>query len=287
MTFKIMTDSTADLPEAWIKQENITVLGLTVQLDGTTYETVGDKKITGPDLLEKMGTGGMPTTSQVNVGQFEMAFHQAISAGQDVLYIAFSSGLSGTYQSATIARDMVLEEYPEARIEIVDSKSATMGEGYLVMKAVEAREAGLDLSSTLEKITELAPYIQTYLMVDDLQHLVRGGRLSKAAAMVGGLVHIKPMISIDADGKLYVADKIRGRKKAMKKMVKQTMENLNDTTVIVAYTKDIDGATELKDTLLAQAGVKQVLVNHIGPVVSSHIGSGSLAIQFIGKNKRS
>lgn len=286
MTFKIMTDSTADLPEQWVKDHDITVLGLTLQLDGVTYETVGDQKMTGQALLKKMEAGGMPTTSQVNVGQFEMAFRQAVAAGQDVLYIAFSSGLSGTYQSATIARDMVLDEHLQARIEVFDSKSATMGEGYLVMKAVEAREAGEDLSSTLEKIAELAPRIQTYLMVDDLQHLVRGGRLSKVAAMVGGLINIKPMISIDAEGRLYAAGKIRGRKKAMKEMVKLTMENLDDSTVIVAYTKDDEGAEELKNILLAQEGIETVLVNHIGPVVSSHIGSGSLAIQSIGKTKR-
>ncbi|HEM6397670.1 TPA: DegV family protein, partial [Streptococcus suis] len=213
MTFTIVTDSTSDLPTSWVQENDVTMLGLTINLDGVTYETVGENRLTSADLLDKMATGGLPTTSQVNVGQFEEVFEAAAKEGKEVLYLAFSSVLSGTYQSSIIARDMVLDAYPDAVIEIVDTKAASIGEGYLVMQAAQARAAGKSLTETKALIEDLIPRLRTYLLVDDLNHLVRGGRLSKAAAVIGGLVNIKPLLALNAEGKLEAIAKIRGRKK--------------------------------------------------------------------------
>ncbi len=145
MTFKLITDSTADLDDIWAKNKDVTVLGLTITLDEKTYETVGENRITSEVLLNAMKDGGKPTNSQLNVGTFEVCFKQEVEAGNDILYMAFSSVLSGTYQSAVMARDMILEEYPEARIEIVDILAAAGGEGFLVMIAAEKRDQGLSL----------------------------------------------------------------------------------------------------------------------------------------------
>lgn len=286
MTFTILTDSTADLPISWLQENDVTVLGLTINLDGVTYETVGDNRLTSSLLLEKMASGSQPTTSQVNVGQFEEVFAVAAKEEQAILYLAFSAALSGTYQSAVIAREMILDQYPEATIVIIDTKAATIGEGYLVMQAVAARAAGKNLEETKELIEDLVPRLRTYLLVDDLQHLVRGGRLSKAAALIGGLVNIKPLLSLNADGKLEAIAKIRGRKKGIKEMLHLTLADLDHSTVMVAYTGDLVAAEAVKATLLENSQVADVLLTELGPVIASHTGTGVLAILSIGKEKR-
>ncbi|MCQ9225814.1 DegV family protein [Streptococcus suis] len=286
MTFTIVTDSTSDLPIDWVQENGVTVLGLTINLDGVTYETVGENRLTSADLLEKMATGGLPTTSQVNVGQFEEVFEAAAKEGKEVLYLAFSAALSGTYQSAVIARDMVMDQYPEAVIAIVDTKAATIGEGYLVMQAAQARAAGKSLAETKALIEDLVPRLRTYLLVDDLNHLVRGGRLSKAAALIGGLVNIKPLLALNAEGKLEAIAKIRGRKKGIKEMLNLTLDNLDHSTVMVAYTGDIEAAEAIKATLLEDSRVSDVLLIELGPIIATHTGTGVLAILSINKKER-
>lgn len=286
MTFKIVTDSTSDLPQEWLAENDVTVLGLTINLDGTTYETVGSNRLTSAELLKKMEAGGQPTTSQVNVGQFEEVFEEAAKAGQDVLYLAFSSALSGTYQSGTIARDMVLDAYPNAVIEIVDTKAAAIGEGYLVMQAAQARAAGKSLAETKALIEDLVPRLRTYLLVDDLNHLVRGGRLSKAAALIGGLVNIKPLLSLNAEGKLEAVAKLRGRKKGVREMLDRTLTDLDHSTVMVAYTGDLAAAQDIQSTLLENDQVTDVILTELGPIIATHTGTGSLAILSISTEKR-
>lgn len=286
MTFTIVTDSTADLPKKWIEDYKLTVLGLTIQMDGKTYETVGEQALTSDALLEQMKNGSQPTTSQVNAGQFETVFTEFAQKGEAVLYVAFSSGLSGTYQSAVIAKEMVLERYPEAVIELFDTKAASIGEGYLVLQAGKARDAGKTLTETVELLEELAPRLRTYLLVDDLNHLVRGGRLSKAAALVGGLVNIKPLISINPEGKLDAVAKIRGRKKGVKEMIALTLKDLADDTVLITYTDDYAAAEDLSDQLLASGKVRQTVIEPLGPIIATHIGHNSLVLISVGKHKR-
>ncbi|MEG3297323.1 DegV family protein [Streptococcus suis] len=286
MTFTIVTDSTSDLPISWVQENDVTVLGLTINLDGVTYETVGEKRLTSAELLEKMETGGLPTTSQVNVGQFEEVFEAAAKEGKEVLYLAFSSALSGTYQSGIIACDMVLDNYPDAVIEIVDTKAAAIGEGYLVMQAAQARAAGKSLAETKAIVEDLVPRLRTYLLVDDLNHLVRGGRLSKSAALIGGLVNIKPLLALNAEGKLEAIAKIRGRKKGIKEMLNLTLDNLDHSTVMVAYTGDIEAAEAIKATLLEDSRVGDVLLTELGPIIATHTGTGVLAILSINQKER-
>lgn len=286
MTFTIVTDSTSDLPVSWLQENDVTVLGLTINLDGVTYETVGEKRLTSANLLEKMASGSQPTTSQVNVGQFEEVFEAAAKEGQEVLYLAFSSALSGTYQSGIIARDMVLDNYPDAVIEIVDTKAAAIGEGYLVIQAAQARATGKSLAETKALIEDLVPRLRTYLLVDDLNHLVRGGRLSKAAALIGGLVNIKPLLALNAEGKLEAIAKIRGRKKGIKEMLNLTLDGLDHSTVMVAYTGDLEAAEAIKATLLEDSRVNDVLLTELGPIIATHTGTGVLAILSINKKER-
>lgn len=286
MTFKILTDSTTDLPEKWAAEYDVTILGLTIQLDGVTYETVGENKLTSKTLLKKMKAGSQPTTSQINVGQFEDVFREYAKAGTPLLYVAFASLLSGTYQSAVMARDIVLEDYPQAVIEILESRAASMGEGLLVMKAVEARSEGKSLAETLDILLALRPKVQTYFLVDDLNHLVRGGRISKTAAMIGSLASIKPIIAVQADGSLKPIAKVRGKKKAQAECVRMLLENIADDRAVIAHADADQDAENLKEQLLADGRVKEVLIEPLGPVIATHVGPGTLALFGFAKNDR-
>ena len=286
MTFKLITDSTADLDESWAKDQDVEILGLHITLDGQVYETVGEKRLTSDLLLERMKNGSKPTTSQINVGQFKEAFRRHAEAGEAVLYLAFSSVLSGTYQSAVMAREMILEEFPEATIEIVDTLAAAGGEGYLSILAVEARDQGQSLEETKAMIEDILPRLRTYFLVDDLYHLMRGGRLSKGSAIIGSLVNIKPLLWIEADGKLVPIAKVRGRKKGMREMLQLASQDLAHSTAIVAYSTDLDGAQALKDSLLEDPTIDQVLIMPLGPVIATHVGPGTLAVFVIGNQAR-
>ena len=280
MTFKILTDSTADLPENWTQENDVQVLGLTIQLDDQTYETVGAGKLTSQELLDKMESGSKPTTSQINVGQFEDVFRGYAKEGTPVLYVAFASALSGTYQSAVMAREIVLEDFPDALIRIIDTKAASMGEGLLVMKAAEARAAGQTLEQTADLIESLVPKVKTYFLVDDLNHLMRGGRISKTAALMGSLVNIKPVIAVKGDGRLDSVAKVRGKKKAQTEVVRMTLEDIADPRVVIAYAgaDSQEVAQVLKNQLLASEQVNEVLILPLGPVISTHTGPGTLGL---------
>lgn len=286
MTFKIITDSTADLDENWANEHDVEILGLTIQLDGKIYETVGPDRLTSEILLESMKNGGKPTTSQVNVGQFEESFRRHAANGDEVLYLAFSSVLSGTYQSSMIARDLVLEDYPDATIEIVDTLAAAGGEGYLSVLAAAARDEGKTLEETKAMIVDILPRLRTYFLVDDLYHLMRGGRLSKTSAIMGSLANIKPLLWLDKTGKLVPLAKIRGRKKALKEVVSQATKSIAHRTAVVAYANDLEGAEALKESLLEHEEIDDVLIMPLGPVISAHVGPGTLAAFTIGKEAR-
>ena len=286
MTFKLLTDSTADLDENWATAHDVEILGLTIQLDGEIYETVGPNRLTSEKLLESMKNGGKPTTSQVNVGQFEESFRRHAQNGDAVLYLAFSSVLSGTYQSSMIARDLVLEEFPDATIEIVDTLAAAGGEGYLSVLAAAARDEGKTLEETKAMIIDILPRLRTYFLVDDLYHLMHGGRLSKTSAIMGSLANIKPLLWLDATGKLVPLAKIRGRKKALNEVVSQATKSIAHRTAVVAYANGLEGAESLKESLLEHDMIDEVLIMPLGPVISAHVGPGTLAVFTIGKDAR-
>ncbi len=286
VTFKIITDSTADLDENWAQTQDIDILGLTITLNDNTYPTAGPDRMTSETLLQAMKEGGKPTTSQVNVGQFEASFKKYAQEGRPILYLAFSSVLSGTYQSSQIARDLVLEDYPEAIIEIIDTRAAAGGEGYLSILAAQMRDQGVSLEEVKAKILDILPRLRTFFLVDDLYHLMRGGRLSKSSALIGSLVNIKPLLWLDAEGKLVPLAKLRGRKKGMKEMLTQATRDVENSTAIVAYANDQASAQDLKAKLLENPAISEVLILPLGPVISAHVGPNTLAIFTIGHEPR-
>lgn len=288
MTYKIVTDSTTDLSDSYAAEHDIVMLGVTVTLEDVTYQTTGQGHLTSDVLLKKMSEGAKPVTSQVNVGQFLDAFKPIVSEGVEVLYIGFSSGLSGTLQSAKMAQEMILSETPTAKITIIDTLAAASGEGYLVREAVKLRDAGKTVPEVVTVLESLVPRLRSWVMADDLFHLSRGGRVSKTAATVGTLVNLKPIIDVDPEGKLRPAGKIRGKKKAITSVVAAVLAELdsNYPKVMIGYSGDVSVAEKLKNTLLASDLVKEVIVTPLGPTIVAHTGSGTIAVFYIAETKR-
>lgn len=288
MTYKIITDSTTDLSDAYIAAHDVVMLGLTVTLDETTYQTVGLDRLTSDVLLEKMAAGAKPVTSQINVGQFSEIFKSVIQSGNDVLYLGFSSGLSGTYQSAEMAKQLVLDEIPSARITTVDTLAAASGEGYLVKEAVKLRDNGASLYEVVAAMQDLIPRLRSWVMADDLYHLARGGRISKTAATVGTLVNIKPIIDVDPEGQLRQVGKIRGKKKALKTLVANTLTDFDSAYphVMIGYSGEPDVAEEVKAELLQSDLITEVTLTPLGPTIATHTGTGTIAIFSIGRTQR-
>lgn len=270
MTYKIITDSTTDLSDAYIAAHDVVMLGLTVTLDETTYQTVGLDRLTSDVLLEKMAAGAKPVTSQINVGQFSEIFKSVIQSGNDVLYLGFSSGLSGTYQSAEMAKQLVLDEIPSARITTVDTLAAASGEGYLVKEAVKLRDNGASLDEVVAAMQDLIPRLRSWVMADDLYHLARGGRISKTAATVGTLVNIKPIIDVGPEGQLRQVGKIRGKKKALKTLVANTLTDFDPAYphVMIGYSGEPDVAEEVKAELLQSDLITEVTLTPLGPTIA-------------------
>ncbi|MDG6120405.1 DegV family protein [Lactococcus formosensis] len=289
MTFRIVTDSTADLSEDYLQKYDIEVLGMTVTIGDQTFPTIGENSLSNEHLLREIKAGKTVQTSQINSGQFSELFKKFISQNpeEEIVYLAFSSGLSGTYQSAVIAREMVLEEYPQAKITVVDTLAAASGEGFLVQEMVKLRESGKSLTEALLIFEELILRLKSLFMVDDLNHLARGGRIPKAVAMVGTMANIKPLLTVDSEGKLTQLTKVRGKKKAIKSLVDMTLEEMDPdySRVIVAYSGSEATAQEVKELFLAQH-VDKVDIRPLSPTIVTHTGSGTLAIFSIAKKNR-
>jgi DegV family protein with EDD domain len=283
-----MTDSTADLPQDYCDKKGLRVLGMTITVDGVAFETVGENRLTSSDLLQKMETGGQATTSAISSGDFKKAFEEATADGSELLYLAFSSGLSGTYQSALIARDMLREENPGAEIVVLDTLAAASGEGYLVGEAVRLREAGKSLTETVEVLSALTKRLRSWFMVDDLHHLARGGRIPKTTAVLGTLASIKPVLDVDTEGKLRQVAKVRGWKKAVNSLIAESLNSFDEDypLIIVAHSNALEPANAIKQQFLDAKTTIQVEVRPLGPVIAAHTGAGTLAIFTIGKSER-
>ena len=222
----IMTDNMADLPENYIREHELEILSLSYILDGKTYDR--NHPLEEAEFYSRMRNGSMPTTSQVNPEQAKEAFTACLNQGKDVLYIAFSSGLSGTYNSARIAAKELKEEgkFPDRKLVVLDSLSASLGEGLLVHKAVKLKEAGKSLEEVAAWVEKHKLEVCHNFTVDDLFHLHRGGRVSKATAILGTMINIKPILHVDNEGHLIAIGKVRGRKKSLTSLVERMGEQI-------------------------------------------------------------
>ncbi len=283
--YVLFTDSTCDLGAEHAKKLDVNIIPLSFIFEGKQYEDGGMPYKEFYSLLrEKKNI----TTSQINTGTFIDVFEPYLKDGKDILYIAFSSALSGTYASAKIAQDDLLKKYPDRKLRIVDSLCGAMGEGLLVHYAATKKNAGMNLDELVEWIEQNKLKVCHWVAVDDLFHLKRGGRVSSTSALFGTMLGVKPVLKIDNNGKLIPAAKVRGHQASLMSLVehmKQTATVTTEDVVFLAHADTLDDANFVKDLILKEFSVKEVVVNSLGTVVGAHVGPGTVALFFMGKER--
>ncbi|SCC00799.1 EDD domain protein, DegV family [[Bacillus] enclensis] len=281
MTVKLFADSASDLPKEFFKQDNIEFFPLKVHIEGQDYEdliSIEPKKV-----FDKIREGHMPKTSQVSPESFLKKFTEIAEKGEKGIYVAFSSQLSGTYQTAVMIRDQVKEEHPGLDLTIIDSKCASLGYGLVVKSALTALNAGADHQEIIDTINYQAEHMEHLFTVEDLDYLAKGGRVSKASAFLGGLLNIKPLLHVE-DGKLVPIEKLRGKKKLLKRILELMEErgsDLSKQTIAISHGDDEELAFEMKKMIEEKFSPKDVYINIIGCAIGSHTGTGTLAVFFL------
>lgn len=286
----LLTDSTSDISQKLADEMGVAmVLPLQFEMDGLTYRNFADEReMSSEEFYDAMRGGKMPKTSQIGVNDFCEYFTEFLEKGQDILYLAFSSGLSGTYGSSLVAIEELKEKYPDRKIISVDTLAASMGEGLLVYYAAKKKKEGLSLEELAQWVEDNKLHLCHWFTVDDLHHLKRGGRVSAATAIVGSALNIKPVLHVDDEGHLINMSKARGRKASLNAMLDRMAETCTEgwDTVMIAHgscRSDADYvASEVKKRF---KGVKRVIIGSIGPVIGAHTGPGVLALFFIGEKR--
>ncbi|MBR4080257.1 MAG: DegV family protein [Clostridia bacterium] len=284
----IMTDSDSDLPYALKQALDIPVVYMPYAMEGKEYFDDLGQTLDHKSFYDKMRAGATPTTSALNETVYEEYFEPILAGGQDILFIAFSSQLSGTINAMRAARETLLEKYPERTFTIVDTLSISAPQTLLVLKAYEMYNAGADMAAVAAWLEENKLRAQAWFTVDDLKYLQRGGRVSAAAAVLGTMLDLKPILTETREGKLAAASKVRGRKKAMGFIVDKAVENIADqkeSIGIVLHADCLPEAEKLLSMLQAKLPEMTIRVENIGPVIGAHAGPGALAFCFIGKER--
>ncbi|WP_102400450.1 DegV family protein [Haloimpatiens massiliensis] len=287
--FVIVTDSCCDLPEEYIKNNNIPYVPLTYRFKGREYLDDFGASLNYKEFYQGMKSGEIPQTSQANPDAFYKVFEEILREGKDIIYVGVSSGLSGTHNSSNIAKEMLEDEYKDAKIAIIDVLTASLGQGLMVIKAMEMRKKGDSFEQIVNYLEENKMNLNTYITVNDLNHLKRGGRISSAAALFGTVLHIKPVLTLNNEGRVIPVIKVKGRKNAIGKLaefVHNKLENSEEQIITICHGDAQSEAERLKELILKEFKVKEVIINHIGPVVGTFGGPGALAVFFIGKHRQ-
>ena len=289
-SFKIITNTTADLPLSYIQDHQLGLIYFNYIMDGISYGK--DKELDWKEFYRLMRQEGkMPTTSQVNPEQYKGYFSEFLKENKNLLYISFSSGLSGSCSNAMLAAQELMEEMADCQIIVVDSRCASMGEGLFVHKAIQKKEQGYSIEDTAAYLEELVPHLTHVFTVDDLNHLYRGGRVSKATAIVGTIAGIKPILNVDEEGHLIPISKTRGRKKSLNALVDYMEEKTKDgyldknDVIFISHGDALEDAEFVKNEIEKRFGISEFLINHIGPTIGAHSGPGTIALFFEGKER--
>lgn len=289
MSFYIVTDSCTDFPLSYIKtQKELVVYPLTYQLDGKSYVPTGEEKETIA-FYNEMRQGKVATTSQINVQTWKDSFKKLLKEGHDVLAVVFSSALSGTCNAAMVAAQELKEKYPERKIMVLDSLSASLGEGMAVYYALKCRdEDEMSLEETCEWMLANRKHFCQWFTVDDLKYLKRGGRISATAAFVAGALSIKPVMHVDEEGRLTPIKKVQGRKKSLRALVdrmKETAIAPESQTMFITHGDVEKDALFVKELIEKELNPKNVMVSLVGPVIGSHSGPGTIAVFWFGTER--
>lgn len=283
--YVIITDSSCDLPAGLADELDVVVSPLSFMLDGKEYRNyLDEREISFSDFYARMRGGANVVTAAANVDSFIGLMTPYLEQGRDILYLGFSSALSATYQNGAIAAEELMQKYPERKIHCVDSKCASLGEGLLVYLVAKERQKGRSFEEICEFADKTAPRVVHWFTVDDLFFLKRGGRVSATTAVVGTMLNIKPVLHVDDEGRLINMSKARGRKasiKAMFEKVRDTSDNIAGQAVFISHGDCVEDAEYLAG-MIRTLGVKDIVINHVGPVIGAHSGPGTLAVFFLG-----
>ena len=286
--YTIVTDSSCDLPAPLLEKMGIRVVPLAVNLDGKTYFNYPDGRAIGfEEYYAQLRSGKQATTSAVNMSLFRTVMEAELIAGHDVLYLGFSSGLSGTFNAGAMAARELQEESPEFELIAVDTLCACMGQGLLVYLAALEKAGGKSMHEVRDFVEAQKLHICHWYTVDDLQHLKRGGRIGGTTARLGTMLNIKPVMNMDNEGKLAAVSKARGRAAALRALVDKMGEQAIEPekqTVFIAHADCYDDAHKVAEMIHERFGSKS-LINYIGPVIGAHAGPGTVALFFVGKER--
>lgn len=278
---RILTDSGCDLPLHYLEENHVTLFPLKVLLNNQEYEDL--LTIESKTIFNAIRSGQVPKTSQVSPVLFEESFTDMALHNEEGIYIAFSSQLSGTYQTAVMMYEQVKEKYPDFNLTIIDSKCASLGCGLIVREAVRLSNDGAAHEEIVKRANFLSSHMEHLFTVEDLDYLAKGGRVSKASAFLGGLLNIKPLLNVE-DGKLVPIEKIRGKKKLMNRIIEVMKERgvrFEEQTVGISHADVETTALEMKQLIQTELHAKEVTITEIGGVIGSHTGPGTIAIFFL------
>lgn len=286
--FKIITDTTADLPQEYIRKNGLGVMVLPYIMDGITYGLEQDMEV--KDFYATMRGGKMPTTSQVNPEAAREYLEKYLEENRELLVLSFSSGLSGTCGSVSLAARELMEERQDCRIMVVDTLAASLGEGLLVHKAVQLRSQGKSLEETADWIENHKRNLVHVFTVDDLFHLHRGGRVSRATAIVGTLAGIKPLLHVDDEGRLIAVGKVRGRRKSLQALVDMMEERIGswrgeNDCFFISHGDSLEDAEYVRDLVKERFGIEECMIDFVGPTIGAHSGPGTIALFFMGDKR--
>ncbi len=288
--FIFLTDTASDLTKDMLSKTVISeLIPLSFTIDETNYvNTIDRTDMEVSDFYALLRTGKMATTSMVNTETYKDYFEKYLKDGKDIFYLAFSSGLSGSYNASTIAAQELLESYPERKIVIVDSLSASLGYGLLAFLTSEQIMNGASLEQAAKWAEDNRLNLCHWFTVDDLDFLKRGGRLSGAAAYFGTLLGIKPILHVDDEGHLVAMEKVRGRKMSLDGLVKRLETkglDIKNQAIFISHGDCIDDANYVANEIKQKFGVKRIEIGHVGPVIGSHSGPGTIALFFLGSDR--
>lgn len=286
--FVIFTDSSCDLSLNLLKELDINFLGLICNHNNKEYIDDFGQSLSYKDFYNDLREGAFASTAQINAFRFTEAFEPFVKEGKSILYIAFSSALSGTYNSSLIAREDLLEKYPGADITIIDSKSASGGIGLLVYHAGLKKKDGKSKDQIVDWLNENILKTCHVFTVDSLEHLKRGGRISATAAAIGSLLSIKPVLHVNNNGELKNFAKAKGRKKAIKMLLEQLekhITNPEDQTIFINHADCYEDAENLANMIREKFNVKDIIINYIGLAIGAHTGAGLMSLYFLGNTR--
>ncbi len=287
--FVLLTDSSADLSQELVEETGVTVLPLSFTIQGRTYHDYPDNREMNPALFyDMLRAGELASTAAVNVGEYVEAIEPLLQAGKDVLILAFSSGLSATYQSSVLAVEELSGKYPERKIYTVDTLCASLGQGLLVYLAAQEQKKGKSIEEVRDWTEEHKLSLCHQFTVDDLHFLKRGGRISATTAVVGSMLQIKPVLHVDNEGRLVSVGKARGRHASLKALVdrmEKTVTQEGRKTVFISHGDCRKDAVTVAEMVKERFGTQDVRINYVGPVIGAHSGPGTLALFYLGTER--